>query len=196
MSSSPAHRSYKLSKVHVAPSFWPSFHLADSDRALLLDSGTCGLVWILKDSFSVLHYRGSLHQAFISSALITEALALLSALLSTQATHSSHLACLSDCQEIVRLLNTGDQSNDIYKILCDICTICLSFSEVVFAYSLRSDNSEAEACDRTIVKQKPEIFYFTKLWLHHKKFKTLENVIIHHNWKRKIIKKISIKKMQ
>ncbi|CAL9236146.1 unnamed protein product, partial [Arabidopsis halleri] len=115
--------------------------LSFSDAAWL----QCGLGWSFKDPLNGKIHHGSFSRPFVSSVLVAEALALKAAITAALALGVSKLACISDCQELVLLPNTGGHANELDGILAD-CDLFRSM--FLFMYVLlvsRAKNCGADA---------------------------------------------------
>lgn len=81
----------------------------------------------------------------MSSVLVAEALALKAVMLAASALGATRLACYSDCQELVLLLNSNGHANELDGILTDIYHLKLSLLSVSFHFVPRSENSLADS---------------------------------------------------
>lgn len=87
--------------------------------------------WAIQSSDLKLHSQGSTCRLHISSAIVAEALDILSARLADQVVDISSLVCFSECQDLIRLFSAGgheraSKSSVWYS----------SFGLLVFFYSL------------------------------------------------------------
>ncbi|CAE6050810.1 unnamed protein product [Arabidopsis arenosa] len=115
-----------------------------SDAAWKAESSCCGLGWIIKDPAKKVIHQGSSSRPFVSSALVAESLALKAAISAALALGVSRVACFSDCQELMLLLNAEGHANEIDGILEDIKLLILNFLSVSFHFIPRVENSEAD----------------------------------------------------
>lgn len=117
--------SIKATKLTVCTADFPTRNLSNhyrlySDVAWQHTSGLSGASWSIQDPSGVILTQGGSHLFSISLALTAEALALKLSLLVAQASDISQVACYSDCQVLVRLLQSGGHSNELYGIFDDI----------------------------------------------------------------------------
>lgn len=63
----------------------------------------------------------------------------------TFASGVSRLACFSDCQELVILLNSEGHANELDGILADISSLSCCFESISFHFVSRVDNAQADA---------------------------------------------------
>ncbi|KAG7600581.1 Ribonuclease H domain [Arabidopsis suecica] len=116
-----------------------------SDAACLQSTICCGLGWSFKDPLNGKIHHGSFSRPFVSSALVAETLALKAAITAALALGVSRLACISDCQELVLLSNTGGHANELDGILTDFILFCYLFMSISVHFDLRSENCGADA---------------------------------------------------
>ncbi|EFH63290.1 predicted protein [Arabidopsis lyrata subsp. lyrata] len=116
--------------------------LSFSDAAWLQSSICCGLGWCFKDPLNGKIHHGSFSRPFVSSVLVTEALALKAAIMAALTLGVSRLACISDCQELVLLANTGGHANEVDGILADFFRFMFMSSSVHFVP--RAENCGAD----------------------------------------------------
>ncbi|CAH8253612.1 unnamed protein product [Arabidopsis lyrata] len=90
-------------------------------------------------------HHGSFSRPFVSSILVTEALALKAAIMAALALGVSRLACISDCQELVLLANTGGYANEVDGILTDFFRFMFMSSSVHFVPSAENCGADALA---------------------------------------------------
>ncbi|EFH39896.1 predicted protein [Arabidopsis lyrata subsp. lyrata] len=81
----------------------------------------------------------------VSSALEAEAWAVLLALHQAQTCGFEAIHIFSDCQVLVKLLNSEDIHTDIHSILGDIRAICSSFKLSLFSFIPRLANGKADS---------------------------------------------------
>ncbi|KAG7585605.1 Ribonuclease H domain [Arabidopsis thaliana x Arabidopsis arenosa] len=122
-----------------------------SDASWLAKSQVCGLGWIFRNPQNVVIHQGSSSRPFVASALVAEALALKAAITSALALGVSRLACYSDCQDLVCLLDADGQANELDGILEDIRELCSVFLSCSFHHVSRLYNVEAD----TLAKSAP-----------------------------------------
>ncbi|CAL9240893.1 unnamed protein product, partial [Arabidopsis halleri] len=139
---SPPSQSSKLSKIRNSPR--SDALCCFSDAAWKAESSSCGLGWIIKDPSKVLIHQGSSSRPFVSSALVAESLALKAAISAALALGASRVACFSDCQELMLLLNAEGHANEIDGIMEDIKLLKASFLSVSFHFIPRIENSQAD----------------------------------------------------
>ncbi|EOA19742.1 hypothetical protein CARUB_v10003872mg [Capsella rubella] len=88
--------------------------------------------------------RGSSSRLYVSSALVAETLALKAAITAALALGVLRLACKSDCQDLIVLLNSGGHANVLDGLLEDIRLLSSNFLSISFQYVPRSENFEAD----------------------------------------------------
>ncbi|KAG7560431.1 Ribonuclease H domain [Arabidopsis thaliana x Arabidopsis arenosa] len=116
-----------------------------SDAAWLQSTICCVLGWSFKDPLNGKIHHGSFSRPFVSSALVAETLALKAAITAALALGVSRLACISDCQELVLLSNTGGHANELDEILSDFILFCYLVMSISVHFDLRSENCGADA---------------------------------------------------
>ncbi|KAG7588642.1 Ribonuclease H domain [Arabidopsis suecica] len=115
-----------------------------SDASWLAKSQVCGLGWIFRNPQNVVIHQGSSSRPFVAPALVAEALALKAAITSALALGVSRMACYSDCQDLVCLLDADGQANELDGILEDIRELCSVFLSCSFHHVSRLYNVEAD----------------------------------------------------
>ncbi|CAL9229970.1 unnamed protein product [Arabidopsis halleri] len=115
--------------------------LSFSDSAWLQSTICFGLGWCFKDPLNGKIHGGSLSRPFVSSVLVAEALALKAAL----ALGVSRLACISDCQELVLLPNTGGHAIELDGISSDFDLFRSMILSMSAHFIPRSENCGADA---------------------------------------------------
>ncbi|CAD5324845.1 unnamed protein product [Arabidopsis thaliana] len=116
-----------------------------SDAAWKKESLRCGLGWIITDPRSNSVLQGSTSRPFVFSVLIAEALALKAVMCAALALGATRLACFSDCQELVFLLNSDGHANELDGILTDISRMVSSVFSVSFHFIPRVENFVADS---------------------------------------------------
>ncbi|CAE5959570.1 unnamed protein product [Arabidopsis arenosa] len=119
--------------------------LCFSDAAWKPDSLLGGMGWIVLTPQKILSLQGSTSRPFVSSALVAEALALKAGINAALASGVPRLACFSDCQELVLLLNSEGYANELDGILADIFLLKNCFISISFHFVSRSENAQADA---------------------------------------------------
>ncbi|EOA25343.1 hypothetical protein CARUB_v10018664mg [Capsella rubella] len=116
-----------------------------SDAAWKEATLRCGMGWSIKSPGNDLLQQGSSFRTHVSSVLVAETLALKVAISAALALGATRLACFSDCQDLIRLLNSGGHANELDGLLEDIKFLCSKFISISFLFIPRSLNSEADA---------------------------------------------------
>ncbi|KAG7564462.1 Ribonuclease H domain [Arabidopsis suecica] len=131
-------------EMREAPAVENPLHVSLEDlyNAWLQSSICCGLCCCFKDPLNGKIHHGSFSRPFVSSVLVTEALALKAAITAALALGVSRLACISDCQELVLLANTGGHANEVDGILADFFRFMFMSSSVHFVP--RAENCGAD----------------------------------------------------
>ncbi|XP_020872245.1 uncharacterized protein LOC9306145 [Arabidopsis lyrata subsp. lyrata] len=105
----------------------------------------CGLGWSFKDPLNGKIQHGSFSRPFVSFVLVAEALALKTAITAALALGVSKLACISDCQELVLLPNTGGHANELDGIVADCNLFRSMFMFMYVLFVSRAENCGADA---------------------------------------------------
>ncbi|CAA7020130.1 unnamed protein product [Microthlaspi erraticum] len=104
-----------------------------------------GLGWILVDNEGSEVSRGQAAERNVSSPLMTEALAVRSALNHALEEGFTSLHLKSDALDLIRALNSHEQIKEIYGLLFDIHALASMFVSIDFSYIPRSNNNIADA---------------------------------------------------
>ncbi|CAL9234199.1 unnamed protein product, partial [Arabidopsis halleri] len=94
----------------------------------------CGLEWIRKAPLTATIQHGSFSRPSVSSVLAAEVLASKVAISAALALGVSRLACYSDCQDLILLLNVGGLANELECILADISELSSKFISISFYF--------------------------------------------------------------
>lgn len=95
-------------------------------------SKKAGLAWIFTESSRSCKHKGATTQDFVTSPLISEALALRSGIITAADMGISDLQMLSDNLTFVRVINNGN--SEIYDIVKDIQQISSAFVDITFSH--------------------------------------------------------------
>ncbi|CAA7035950.1 unnamed protein product [Microthlaspi erraticum] len=104
-----------------------------------------GLGWIFIDADGTTRNHGHAAERFVSSPIMTEALAIRSALNQALESEITHIHIKTDAQEFVRAINMQEQIAEIFGILFDIQTLVSMFLSISFSYIPRSENAMADS---------------------------------------------------
>ncbi|CAH8260986.1 unnamed protein product [Arabidopsis lyrata] len=119
--------------------------LCFSDAAWKSDTNMCGLGWIIENPLKVSLFQGSSSRPYVSSVLVAETLALKAAINVALAQGVSRLACFSDCQELMLLLNADGHANELDGLLEDIKLLKTKFTSISFHFVPRIENVMADS---------------------------------------------------
>ncbi|XP_048602056.1 uncharacterized protein LOC125580850 [Brassica napus] len=103
----------------------------------------CGWIFITQQDEHL--HQGTATFDYTSSALVAEALAIRSALLSALEAGFTRICIKTDCQALVAIINSKNHPKDLYGISRDIEHLSLSFDCIVFSYVPRNSNSLADS---------------------------------------------------
>ena len=85
------------------------------------------------------------HCHFVNSPLIAEALALREALICCIEKGILHVCCESDSLKLVKTLNKGPPTAELYGIVADILCLSEAFTSISFGWIKRCENRDADA---------------------------------------------------
>ncbi|KAG7593940.1 Ribonuclease H-like superfamily [Arabidopsis thaliana x Arabidopsis arenosa] len=120
-----------------------------SDAAWRKEKNHCGIGWHISDPHLSPILQGSSSRPFVTSVLIAEALAVKAVMRAASDLGATRLACFSDCQELVLLLNSNGHANELDGILTDIVSIRSQLLSVSFHFVPRAENALADALAKT-----------------------------------------------
>ncbi|KAL0857123.1 hypothetical protein Bca101_062277 [Brassica carinata] len=112
------------------------------DAAWKADSGCAGVAWRLKSPIFPHPISGSQIFEDVRSPLLAEALALRNGLSKALELDVTSITLLSDCQTLIRAINSRSQIKEIYGILQDIYSLSSFFALIYFRHIPRSQNMD------------------------------------------------------
>ncbi|CAN7105132.1 unnamed protein product, partial [Brassica rapa subsp. narinosa] len=113
-----------------------------TDAAWNPSTGDAGFGWILDDLVSTSLHAVSMTS--VSSPLLAETLAVLTAMKFPLSRGLDTISVLSDSQILINTLNKQEKKLEIYGALCDIYLFSLSFKSINFSFIPRSENSRVD----------------------------------------------------
>ncbi|CAA7026173.1 unnamed protein product [Microthlaspi erraticum] len=116
-----------------------------ADGAWCKDACIGGAGWIFIGNEGTELHRGQAAERFVSSPLMAEAMAIRSALNYALDHGIANLKLHSDAQDLIRVINTQEQSKEIYGLLFDIFTLASMFESISFHFIPRSKNLLADS---------------------------------------------------
>ncbi|CAA7061632.1 unnamed protein product [Microthlaspi erraticum] len=119
-----------------------------TDGAWCKETGIGGFGWIFNNSEGSQMRRGQSVDRCVSSALVTEALAIRSALHQALEEGFTNLHVKSDARDLIRAINLQEQVKEIYGLLFDIHAIASMFTSIDFTFVPRSSNIVADSIAR------------------------------------------------
>ncbi|XP_020889795.1 uncharacterized protein LOC110230653 [Arabidopsis lyrata subsp. lyrata] len=122
--------------------------LVSSDAAWDAVTLRAGLGWSFRSNTDVTTINetcGSTTRTHVNSALEAEAWAIWEALTQAKSDGIQEIHALSDCQTLVKLLNSSALHTEIQSIIDDIRALRSSFKLFMFSFIPRCSNSKADA---------------------------------------------------
>lgn len=85
------------------------------------------------------------HCHYVNSALVAEALAVREGLSTCIDKGFRRVHCKSDSLQLIKAINSGSPSPEIYGVVSDIISLSLAFDCISFTWIQRGNNKEADA---------------------------------------------------
>ncbi|CAA7020449.1 unnamed protein product [Microthlaspi erraticum] len=141
----PSKTNQKRSNLATKTATNPNAFTCFTDGAWCKDTCIGGAGWIFFDKEGNEQHRDQSAERFVSSSLMAKAMAIRSAL--NQALDHGHtnLTLHSDAQDLIRVINSQEQSKEIYGLLFDIYTLASMFDSISFHFVARSKNLLADS---------------------------------------------------
>ncbi|CAA7045734.1 unnamed protein product [Microthlaspi erraticum] len=122
----------------------PRFIRCQTDGAWNELEKSGGMAWTFHHSNNQLITQRAIARRNIASPLIAEGLAIRNALVHALDLGFTSLHVASDSQQIIKAINSGGQTSEVFGILQDITHLALSFTEIVFVSISRENNVVAD----------------------------------------------------
>ena len=120
-----------------------------TDAAWNSSTGTTGLGWIIDDLVSLTQHSATVTS--VSSSLMTETLAVRSAMTFALSIRLDSIALFSDSQTLINVIKKKSMNLEIFRVINDIYLLASSFTSVVFNFILRSANVKEDLVVKHVI---------------------------------------------